>query len=411
MAPRDEHRLRRHAADGTAGGRGSAPDPLHAMDSWLRIEVDVDALAANAATFRQLVRPPARLMPVVKADGYGHGLELAARAFLRGGADWLAVHSVSEAACLRGAGTDAPILVLGPATASQAAAAAGLAVDLTVGSLAGLEAVCAAGRGRVHLKLETGVNRQGLVESELDAALNLLAAAPGVALVGASSHFADIEDTTDHAFAHRQHARFEAWLAALAERGYRDLLRHMTCSAATLLWPQTHRDLARVGISAYGVWPSRESRVAMRQAGRQEPALLPAVAWKTRIAQVRAVPAGETVGYGRTWLAPDDSRIAVLPLGYSDGYPRALAGRAHVLIRGRRAPICGRICMNLCMVDVTRIAGAEAGDEVVLLGRQGEDMITPEQMADWLGTINYEVLTLPGPTWQRVEAPHARSHP
>jgi alanine racemase len=129
--------------------------------------------------------------------------------------------------------------------------------------------------------------------------------------------------------------------------------------------------------------------------------------WKARIAQVRDVPAGQTVGYGRTWKAPVDSRVAVLPLGYHDGYPRALSGRAHVLIHGQRAPLCGRICMNLCMVDVTRIDAAAAGDEVVLLGRQGDDRITVEQLADWLGTIAYEVLTLPRSTWQRMEAAHA----
>jgi alanine racemase len=238
-----------------------------------------------------------------------------------------------------------------------------------------------------------------------------IAADPHVELEGLGTHFADIEDTTDHTFARRQQARFDAWLARLADRGHRDLLRHMTCSAATLLWPDSHRDVARVGISAYGVWPSPQARVAMRLAGRTEPELRPAMTWKTRIAQVRPVPAGQTVGYGRTWLAPADSRIAVLPVGYSDGYLRGLSGRAHVLIRGQRAPLCGRVCMNLCMVDVTRIAGAAAGDEVVLLGRQGEDVISPELMADWLGTINYEVLTLPGATWQRVEVSDARPHP
>ena len=120
------------------------------------------------------------------------------------------------------------------------------------------------------------------------------------------------------------------------------------------------------------------------------------------ISQVRDVPAGETVGYGRTWLAPTDSRIAILPVGYADGYPRALSGRAHVLVRGRRAPVRGRICMNLCMVDVTHVPGAAAGDDAVLLGRQGDDVISAEMLADLLGTIPYEVLTLPGPGWERV---------
>ncbi|MDD5718717.1 MAG: alanine racemase [Candidatus Krumholzibacteria bacterium] len=382
-------------------------DPATSSAPWLRIEVSSLALRANLGEFRRLVQPPARLLAVVKADGYGHGLLLAARAFVAGGADWLGVHTVAEAACLRAAGITQPILVLGPANAAEAVQAADLHCDLTVGSLPALQAVAAAGAGRVHLKVETGVNRQGIVEGELEPALDLLAGAAGVKLVGVSSHFADIEDTTDHAFARRQQARFDAWLARLATCGYNDLIRHMTCSAAALLWTDSHRDLVRVGVSAYGIWPSRETRVAARQVGREDLLLRPALTWKTTVSQVRAVPAGETVGYGRTWLASVASRVAVLPLGYSDGYPRALSGRAHVLIRGRRAPLCGRICMNLCMADVTNIPGAVAGDEAVLLGRQGDDRITVEQMADWLGTISYEVLTLPKAAWQRIEVADA----
>lgn len=376
---------------------------LPAGDAWLRIEVDTAALRANAAEFRRLVRRPARLLAVVKADGYGHGLETAARSFLAGGADWLGVHTVDEARRLRAADLTAPVLVMGPATAAEVALAADLGCDLTVGSLAALAAAAQAGRGRVHLKVETGVNRQGLVEAELPAALDLLAAAAGLELVGVSSHFADIEDTTDHTFARTQRDRFEVWLGRLEDAGRGGLLRHMTCSAATLLWPESHRDLARVGIAAYGQWPSRETRVAARAAGRGDLDLRPAVRWLVRVAQVREVPAGETVGYGRTWLAPGASRIAVLPVGYADGYPRSLSGRAHVLIRGQRAPLVGRVCMNLCMVDVTRIAGAAAGDEAVLLGAQGGDTITADQLADWLGTINYEVLTLPGRSWRHVD--------
>ena len=160
--------------------------------------------------------------------------------------------------------------------------------------------------------------------------------------------------------------------------------------------------MARVGVSAYGVWPSKETRVSFRERGRPEIELKPAVTWKVRLSQVRDVPAGETVGYGRVWKAMTDSRIAVLPVGYSDGWPRNLSGRGHVLVRGRRAPLVGRICMNLCMVDVTHVPGAQAGDEAVLLGRQENEVITPEMLAADLGTIPYEILTLPRATWTRV---------
>lgn len=371
---------------------------------WLRLRIDTASLRANAARFRELVRPPAQLMLIVKSEAYGHGLEIAARAFLAGGADWLGVHSVAELRRLRAAGITAPVLVLGPATTAEVREAADLDGDLTIGSLAALAAAAAAGRGRLHWKVETGVNRQGLVEAELDEALTILADHPELELVAVSSHFADIEDTTDHRFARAQRERFDRFHARLREALPRPLLRHMTCSAATLLWPQTHHDLVRVGISAYGLWPSRETRVSARQQGREEIPIRPAMTWAVGISQVREVPAGETVGYGRTWLAPVDSRIAVLPVGYADGYPRALSGRAHVLVRGRRAPVRGRICMNLSMVDVTHIPDVEAGDEAVLLGAQGDDVISAEQIADWLGTIAYEVLTLPRDTWHRMEA-------
>ncbi len=352
--------------------------------------------------FRGLVAPPTLLLAVVKADAYGHGAAIAAAAFLAGGADILGVHSLNEARVLREAGLDARLIVLGPVQTWEAAEAADLQVELTVASLAAAAEVAAAGRPlRVHLKVETGVNRQGLVEAELAPALALLQAVQGLAVVGLSSHFADIEDTTDHAFAEAQMARFAAHRARLAELGVAAPEIHMSCSAAVLLWDRTHAGIARVGVAAYGVWPSRETRVAVRQRGRAEPQLETAITWRVRVAQVRDVPAGETVGYGRTWKAMTASRIAVLPVGYADGWPRALSGRAHVLIRGRRAPVVGRICMNLCMVDVTHVPGAEAGDQAVLLGRQGEETITVEMLADQLGTIAYEVLTLPGATWTR----------
>ncbi len=366
--------------------------------------MDGGALSRNMQVFRRLVAPPSSLLAVVKADAYGHGAVIAARAFLAGGADLLGVHSVAEACALRSAGIEARILVLGPALAWEVVEAADLGVEVTIGSLAAVEAVAAAGAPvRVHLKVETGVNRQGLVEAELADAVAGLQAVPGVAIVGVSSHFADVEDTTDHAFAEAQLARFADHRARLRELGVDDVQVHMSCSAAVLLFKRTHADIARVGVAAYGIWPSRETRVSVRQRGREEPQLEPALTWRVRIAQVRDVPAGQTVGYGRTWKAMTDSRIAVLPVGYADGWPRALSGRAHVLVRGRRAPLVGRICMNLCMADVTQVPDAAAGDDAVLLGRQGDEVVTAEMLADQLGTIAYEVLTLPGAAWHRRE--------
>jgi len=373
---------------------------------WLSLETDHEALRHNMSRFRAMTASETRLLAVVKADGYGHGLLFSARAFLEGGADMLGVHTIEEAVDLRDDGIATPLLVLGPVTRDGAVSAARLGVDLTVGSLvaAGLVASIAdpAHPLRIHLKVETGVNRQGLLETELDDALSLLADMPGLDLVGVSSHFADLEDTTDRSWADKQTERFEAWLAALSDRGLGGLARHMSCSAAAILMPSTHRDIVRVGVSGYGVWPSRVTRVCANATQASDLELKPAVTWSCGISQIRDVPAGETVGYGRWWQAETDSRIAILPVGYSDGYPRRTSQPLHVLVRGRRAPVRGRICMNLTMVDVTHIPEAEAGDAAVLLGAQGDERITAEQIAEWLGTIPYEVLTLPGPTWRRT---------
>ncbi len=378
----------------------TADDPA---GSWLTIEVSSEALTHNMMEMRRLVAPPTRLMAVVKANAYGHGLLLASRAFLAGGADVLGVHSWAEATRLRGGGLSAPVVILGPVNGQEAALAADAGVEFTVASLPAAAWAAQCGRPvRIHLKVETGVNRQGVTELEIPQFLEILQANPQVTLVGLSSHFADIEDTTDHGFARTQMNRFQGYLQLLEQAGGRNLETHMTCSAATLLWPSVHGDLARVGISAYGIWPSRETLVSFREVGHESIDLQPALTWKCRVSQVRQVPAGETVGYGRAWKAMAESTIAVLPVGYSDGWPRALGGRGHVLIAGYRAPLIGRICMNLCMVDVTNIPGVQAGDEVVFLGQQGDEIISPEMLASHLGTIAYEVLTLPGDTWNRV---------
>ncbi len=373
--------------------------------TWLKVEVDHSALRHNMEILRQVVVPEARTMAVVKANAYGHGLLPAARAFLEGGADMLGVHSVAELLQLRSGGIAVPVLVLGPADAREVLSAAGPNTGFTVGSLGMLEDLARLPVSvAVHLKVETGVNRQGITEQELEAALRVIKESGNLDLVGVSSHFADIEDTTDHEFATGQMERFEGYRRRLSEAGFRELEHHMSCSAAALLWDRTHRSVARLGISAYGIWPSRETLVSVRQRGRPELDLRPALTWKVRIAQIRGVPAGQTVGYGRAWKAMTDSRIAVLPVGYADGWPRALSGRAHVLIGGKRAPLVGRICMNLCMADVTCIPDARAGRDAVLLGRQGDEVITAETVAGWLGTIPYEVLTLPRETWRRIPA-------
>jgi alanine racemase len=263
----------------------------------------------------------------------------------------------------------------------------------------------AASRGRrvpVHLKVETGTHRQGIPEADVPEFASLVRRLPGLSLEGLCTHFADIEDTTDHSYAESQVEAFARIHRTLHEASIEVPVRHAACSAAALLFTRTHLDLARIGISLYGLWPSKETYVSCLERGKPALDLHAALTWKTRIAQVTAVPEGSFVGYGRTFRTTRDSRIAVLPVGYHEGYDRALSGVAHVLVRGRRAPICGRVCMNMCMVDVTDVAAARLEDEVVLLGSQGDERISAEQMAAWAGTISYEIVSRIHPDLPRV---------
>jgi alanine racemase len=372
-------------------------------------EIDPDALEHNIRALRSHVGSQTLLAPAVKSNGYGHGTLIAARAFLRGGADWLCVHQVSEARRLREAGLTCPLYVFGPITLDEVPEIISLDLRAVVYSIAHIERYASlASRDptrpvRLHLKLETGNHRQGVAIEEAKELARRIIASPHLRLEGISSHFANIEDTTDHTYADRQWALFNqgAELVACmiddadARRGERapPLMRHVANSAATILWPDRAMSLARVGISAYGLWPSTETLSVARYTHSEVISLKPALTWKAQVSQVKRVGEGEKVGYGCTFTTTRPSLIAVLPVGYYEGYDRGLSNLAHVLIRGRRAPVRGRVCMNMTMVEVTDIPDVQFGDEAILLGASGREQITAEQIASWANTINYEVIT------------------
>jgi alanine racemase len=335
---------------------------------------------------------------VVKANAYGHGLLEVATVCRDAGVDWLAVHSLEEGLSLRHAGYRCPILCMGyvPVSALGDLVEAGLSVVVyNAETLRGLSkaATVKERTAKVHLKLETGTHRQGVDGAQLEELLRLLGELPGLELEGASTHFANIEDTTDHRHARAQLERFRDLLARVEEKAGPVRLRHCASSAAAILFPDTHFDLVRIGIGLYGLWPSRETRVSVGQMALAPPELRPALTWKTVVAQVKEVPAGRFVGYGCTYKTTRDTRVGVLPVGYSDGYARELSNRAHVLVRGQRARVLGRICMNLFMIDLTDVGPVQLEDEVVLLGGQGEERVSAEQLADWTGSIHYEVVS------------------
>jgi alanine racemase len=357
------------------------------------IEISASTLRQNFRSVRRLVAP-ARVMAVVKANAYGHGLEEVAAICAEEGADWFGVDRVEEALALREAGIRASILVLGYTTPDGMKAAVKNDISLTVYTNDMVKAAerAAAGlrRANLHVKVETGLHRQGAEGKELAAMLKLVKASPRLRLEGLSTHFANIEDTSDPSFAQSQLERFAEADALVEKTGLIPTVRHTACSAAALVYPETRFNLIRLGISLYGMWSSELTELAMRATNVR---LKPALTWKTQIAQVKAVKKGDPVSYGLTERMPTDGRIAVLPIGYYDGFDRvAMSSKGEVLIGGKRCKVVGRICMNMCMVDVSQVRSAKAGDEVVLIGSQGKETIRAEELAMRAGTIQYEIV-------------------
>lgn len=350
--------------------------------------VDLGAIRRNTAALHRLTGNAAQLMAIVKADGYGHGAAPVARAALDAGASSLGVATVGEGLALRQAGLPQTILVLGPTLPSEAAVLVEHGLEQMVADLDAATAVSreALGRGRsvgLHLKVDTGMGRVGVPPAEAVAVARRLAALPGVRLSGVMTHFADA-DEAEAGGAPAQLAAFRDVLASLRGAGIDAGLAHAANSAGILALPASHLDLARAGLALYGCHPSRETAGRLR--------LEPALTFRTRVAFVKEVAAGASIGYGRTFTAPGRMIVATLPVGYADGYARGLSNRGAALIGGRRAPIVGRVCMDMTMVDVSAIPGVRVGDEAVLYGSQGNEAIPVEEVASLLGTISYEVL-------------------
>ena len=372
------------------------------------VEVDTAALLANLHAFRRRLGPGVELAHVVKSNAYGHGLELVAREDEASGiVHRLAVISVEELVRVREAGVKLPVIIMGYVPHDAWVSVVEAEGSPVVFNRESLEVIsrAAAERGRevaIHLKLETGTHRYGIPEPEIMDYVERVRSLPGLRLEGLTTHFANIEDTTDHSYAREQMERFQRVLQELRDAGVSVPVPHTACSAATILFPESHFALARVGIASYGLWPSKETRVSSGHLDGAGMELAPVLTWKTRVAQVKTVPSGSYVGYGCSWRAPVESRIAILPVGYADGYDRALSNIAHVLIRGKRAPVRGRVCMNVTMVDVTHHGEVELEDEVVLLGAQGDERIRAEDLAGWGNTIAYEVVARIAPHLPRL---------
>lgn len=369
---------------------------MHGHVRW--VEVDHRALAHNVKALKRHIGS-AQLWPVVKGRAYGHGAVEAARTFLQAGASGLAVSALAEAVELRDGGVDAPVFVMNPVVPWQADTYAALRITASLADLAAAEALSQAVSAAdgvkplpVHVKVDTGLGRFGLMPEEVVPFVEQLHRLPGLQVQGIFTHLASA-DEEDKSFARLQLDTFESVLDALASRGLRPSLAHAANSPATLALPESHFEMVRNGLAVYGLYPSPSTRRAAEEAGVK---LWPAMSLKARVVAVRRVAKGTPIGYGSTFRTDRETTIVTLPIGYSDGVSRLLSGKLEVLVHGQRRPVVGRICMNHCMVDAGDLP-VQRGDVVTLLGRDETGAEIPtEEWAEHLGTIAYEVLCMVG---------------
>jgi alanine racemase len=370
------------------------------------IEIDRQSFLHNVQEFKKRLGST-QLMAVVKANAYGHGLLEISRLAAEAGIRWFGVNSLEEGLVLREAGFDQPIVILGYVPISHSKEVVKYNLRVVVYNQENLRALALAARelkkkAIVHLKIETGTNRQGIPVNKLGNFYRLIKKTPEIILEGMSSHFANIEDTTDDFYPRFQLGNFQEAVDWFRRRGVEIPIKHLACTAASILFPETYFDLARVGIGLYGLWPSKETLASCLRRGQEPLKLKPVLSWRARVAQIKSVPKGAYIGYGCSYRTTRPTRLAVIPVGYYDGYDRSFSNTAYVLIRGKRAPVRGRVCMNFIMVDTTDIPEVKLEDRVTLLGKDGREKITADQMAVLAGTINYEIVTRINPLIPRI---------
>jgi len=358
-----------------------------------RLRVDLAALGHNFRQIKRLVGPEVKIMAVIKADAYGHGLIPAAEVLVREGADGLGVMDLDEAVRLREAAITRPIYLLAGFEPGHCPEIIDLDLipfvfDLGLAGELNDQARTRNRKVKVQLKLDTGMNRLGVRHDRAEDFLHRIKQFEHLAVTGLATHFSDA-DLKDSEFLQIQLGRFERLIEAVQGLGYDEpLLNNAANSAAVMSLPRAHYAMVRPGLMLYGAYPAEHFREKVE--------LKPVMSLVSRVVQVKTIPAGSGVSYGRTWIAPQETVLAVVPVGYTHGYSRLLSNRGFGLIRGRPAPVRGRVCMNMTLFDVTGIPGASPGDEVVLLGAQGGGIMSAQDLAEAIGTISYEVLCMLG---------------
>lgn len=364
---------------------------MHIMTRPVWAEINLDNLAHNIREVRRVTRPEAKVTAVIKADGYGHGAAVIGKTLLANGADRFAVATLSEAIQLRKVYPDTEILVLGYTPAELAHRVIEHGLIQTLYSLEAAEAFSTAARAlgtqvKIHIKLDTGMSRIGMQATEETVeAIAAISRMPGIILEGLYTHFA-AADETDKTFTHEQAAKYQRMVEALQAQGVAPLLKHVSNSAGIIDLPEYNYDMVRAGIMLYGLYPSNE--VDMKAVDLKEVMTL-----KARVSHVKELEPGRGVSYGLKYVTTGVETIATLPLGYADGYTRMLTNKSQVLVQGKRVPVIGRICMDQCMINVTGLE-VKPGDTVTLFGGDEPGSIRIDEVAAWLGTINYEVVCM-----------------
>lgn len=363
-----------------------------------RVEISSSAFLHNVNLFKRLAGN-SRFMAVIKSNAYGHGFLETAR-ILSGDVDFFGVNALSEARLLRTVDESTPVLIMGAVDFDTESFREEIErneqnIHFVISTIDSLERLQQSWPGApFHVKVDTGMSRLGLHGEKFQEMLDFLNKHHEYNWTGLMTHFSNVEDVTHQTYANQQLESFrDAMDRARSVTGERNVLYHAAASAAAMILPESRLDMIRVGISLYGLWPSNASRVSLLHLSGELPVLMPVMRWITKVVHLNRVKSGHYVGYGCTYRTHVDTTIAVLPVGYFEGYDRGLSNHGYVLIQGKRAMVLGRVCMNMIMVDVSHIENIRVGDEATLLGGDGDEFFGADDMAGLLDTINYEVVT------------------
>lgn len=365
------------------------------LRTW--IDIDKKAISCNYRQFRKLVPLKIKLMSVVKSNAYGHDLVPFAKEMKKQGADYFGVDTAVEGLALREAGIKTPILVLGHTLPGLIKKSASKNISITVSNFEILNQIAKAIIPvSIHIKADTGMHRQGFFERDIPKVLRFLNKNKNIKVEGLYTHFAKAKNPAFPQYTQKQLKNFNKWIEEFKKAGYKPIV-HASATSGTILFPEAHFDMVRVGIGMYGLWPSEE----VRKFAHKRLLFKPALSWKTVVGEVKDLPKGVGVGYDLTETTQKKTRIAVCPIGYWHGFPRALSSVGYVLVGGKRVRVIGRISMDMIVVNVSGIKKVKAGSEVVLIGKQGKEEISAAEIAKLADTVNYEIITQLNPRIKR----------